>query len=95
VFSVAIRVIVLPFAELSLLEVGRHNSRAFVASSFERLRGDSINMGVQHNRFNANTGTLDIPAPTKSYREVSGIPLYRGIPVSTYKIRDAFCTRPI
>jgi hypothetical protein len=39
-------VIVPPFAELSSLEVGRNNLRAFAASSFKWIRRDSTNLGV-------------------------------------------------
>jgi hypothetical protein len=46
VFSIAIGVIVPPFTELSSLEVGRHNSRALVAGSFRRMRGDSTNLST-------------------------------------------------
>jgi hypothetical protein len=42
----AMGVIVPPFIELLSLEVGRYNSRALVAGSFRRMRGDSTDLGV-------------------------------------------------
>jgi len=46
VFSVAKGVIVLSFIELLLLKVGRYNLKAFVASSFKQIKGDSTNLGT-------------------------------------------------